>query len=222
MQRTPIAPPAFFFACFSAVFSVNAVVIIIGLFSIGLASSASAASVYLNDDAGVSVSLNSGSLSGGSLPVIIDADSAAESNPHTQSTHAYISGSGAQMDLKFDLGAVYGLRTAHLWNIDEVIFPNWGVIAMHMEFFNNVLASLGTYDSPPITSGGNGDPFAEDFDLGGVQGVRFVDVLLTGGSSGVDITNFGFTTVPLPAAIWLLGTGMLGLASVKPRRKSRI
>ena len=183
-------------------------------------TNSNAASIYLNDDAGVSVSLNSGALSGGSLPVIIDANSATESNPHTQSTHAFIRGSGAQMDLRFDLGATYSLQTAHLWNIDEVAFPNWGVTTMHMEFFDNALTLLGTYDSPPITSGGNDDPFAEDFDVGGILEVRYVDVLLTGGTAGVDITNFGFTTVPLPAALWLFGTGLLGLVGMARRKKA--
>ena len=164
---------------------------------IGLSFNANAASIYLNNDAGVSVSLNSGVLSGGSLSVIIDADSATESNNHTQSTHAFVTGNGAQMDLRFDLGAAYNLQTAYLWNIDETIYPDWGVTAMHIEFFDRNLASLGTYDSPAITSGGNGDPFAEDFGLGGILGVRYVDVLLTGGTDGVDITNFGFTAVPV-------------------------
>ena len=183
-------------------------------------TSTGANALYLNDDAGVTVSLNSGALSGGSLANIINADSATEANEHTQSTHAYISGNGAQMDLRFDLGAVYGLLTAHLWNIDEAAFPNWGVTAMHIEFFDNALTSLGTYDSPPITSGGNGDPFAEDFDLGGIPGVRYVDVLLTGGTSGVDITNFGFTAVPIPAAIWLFGSGLLGLVGISRCKQS--
>lgn len=175
---------------------------------------ANAASIYLNDDAGVSVS---GALTGGFLSNIINADSATEANPHTQATHAFVSGNGAQMDLRFDLGAVYGLQTAHLWNIDEVAFSLWGVTAMQMEFFDDVLTSLGTYDSPPITSGGDDDPFAEDFDLGGISGVRYVDVLLTGDTSGVDITNFGFTTVPVPTAIWLFGSALGLLGRLKRR-----
>ena len=174
--------------------------------------------IYLNDDAGVSVSFNSGSLTGGFLTNIINADSATEANPHTQATHAFISGNGAQMDLRFDLGAVYPLQTAHLWNIDEAVFSSWGVTAMHIEFFDNALTSLGTYDSPPITSGGDGDPFAEDFDLGGILGVTFVDVLLTGDTSGVDITNFGFTTVPVPAAVWLFGSGLGLLGWIRKRQ----
>ena len=166
---------------------------LIALVSLCLSNAVHTAPIYLNDDAGISVSLNSGALSGGGLSNIINADSASELNLHTQSTHAYISGNGAQMDLRFDLGADYDLQTAHLWNIDETIFPTWGVTAMHIEFLADDLTILGSYESPPITSGGNGDPFAEDFDLGGVLGVRFVDVLLTGSTSGVDITNFGFT-----------------------------
>jgi len=189
-----------------------------------LSTSVNAASIYLNDDAGVSVSLNSGALSGGTLANIINADSAAESVVHligTPGTHAFIQGSDAQMDLRFDLGATYGLQTAHLWNIEEVIFPNWGVTAMHIEFFDDSLTSLGTYDSLPIISGGNGDPTAENFDLGGILGVKYVDVLLTGDLDGVDITNFGFTTVssvPVPAAVWLFGSGLIGLIGIARRK----
>lgn len=190
-----------------------------------LSTSASATVIYLNDDAGLSVSLNSGVLSGGSLAEIIDVDNATDSDPHNAVTgnHAYISGNGAQMDLRFDLGATYDLQTAHLWNIEEAIHPNWGVTAMKIEFFDFALSSLGIYDSPAITSGGNDNPFAESFDLGGITGVKYVDVLLTGGLDGVDITNFGFTTVsavPAPPVTWLFGAGLLGLAGIARYNKS--
>ena len=190
-----------------------------------LSTSVNASSIYLHDDTGLSASLNSGGLSGGSLAEVIDADSAAALDPHNAVTgnHAYISGNGAQMDLRFDLGATYGLQTVHLWNIEEVIYPDWGVTAMSIEFFDLSLVSLGTYDSPAITSGGNGDASAEDFDLGGISGVRYVDVLLTGGSDGVDITNFGFTTVsavPVPAAAWLFGSALLGLVGIARRKRA--
>ena len=113
--------------------------------------SGSAAPIYLNDVAGVSVGLNSGALSGGQLPNIIDAPDASASEPHSGSTHAYISGNGAQMDLRFDLGADYTLTTFYLWNYEPGL--SWSVDTFDIDFLAADMSGIGTFSGVSLTGG---------------------------------------------------------------------
>lgn len=75
----------------------------------------------------------------------------------------------------------------------------------------------GTYDyfsSDPIVAGPNAEP-------DGTRGVAMIDGAFPGFSA-----NFDFTTteapsaVPVPAAVWLFGSGLLGLVGVARRKKA--
>ena len=51
------------------------------------------------------------------------------------------------------------------------------------------------------------------------------DSWVTWGSGGVDLEAVGVihtTSTPLPAAVWLLGTGLLGMAGLRERRRRRL
>ena len=158
-----------------------------------------AAAGFLNDAAGVSVTLTRGELTGNSQPVsaLIDAPSVDAAEPHTQRNHVWIGGKNAAMGLRFDLGGEYVLQAFHLWNIDERKYPTYAVDTFTLTFRDGELAEVGRFTGTSKT-GADGDPKAEHFDLGRLAGVRFVDVLLVGKSSGVDLTNIGFSTAPPP------------------------
>jgi hypothetical protein len=55
-------------------------------------------------------------------------------------------------------------------------------------------------------------------DLGGLIG--YIDLYLEPGSqSGVTLDDLTFHVVPIPAAIWLLGTGLLGIVGLRRKMK---
>jgi hypothetical protein len=67
-----------------------------------------------------------------------------------------------------------------------------------------------------VTGGGNGSTGTFGTDVVGTK--DFAGAVLT--SSGLSITAAGGAPVPLPAAVWLLGSGLLGLTGIA-RRKAK-
>lgn len=80
----------------------------------------------------------------------------------------------------------------------------------------------GTYDyfsTDPVVAGPNAEP-------DGVRGVAMIDGAFPGFSANFDFTTatspedaVGAAVVPVPAAVWLFGSGLLSLVSVARRRK---
>jgi hypothetical protein len=80
-------------------------------------------------------------------------------------------------------------------------------------FPNQSGASLTTSQTLYAITGQTGQPNAASFSLG--------TAALSGTGAGLELsfTKNGGSTVPLPAAVWLLGSGLLGLAGVARRRE---
>jgi hypothetical protein len=87
----------------------------------------------------------------------------------------------------------------------HVLF-NWGATA-DIDVVNVWDVASGVYTS---TDGVAGNPANPD----GILGYGMVDGPFPGFSA-----NFDFTAVPVPAAVWLFGSGLVGLVGVARRRR---
>lgn len=102
--------------------------------------------------------------------------------------------------------------TSHVGTIDflETMDVNYaGGVDPFLEFQNGVLSSINLL----FTSGTNGA--TADFTSSGI--------LFGSGSvfSGLwDTNSFSTTVVPVPAAVWLFGSGLLGLVGVARRKRA--
>jgi len=97
------------------------------------------------------------------------------------------------------------------------ILFDWGVTA-NIDVINVWNVSGNTYTSTDATVAGT----INDTSAGGavgpdmIRGVKMIDGAFTGYNA-----NFDFTTaVPVPAAVWLFGSGLLGLVGVARRKKA--
>ena len=87
------------------------------------------------------------------------------------------------------------------------ILFNWGATA-NIDVVNVWDVAGGVYTS---TDGPAGNPVNPD----GIRGYGMID-----GAFPNFNANFDFTAVPVPAAVWLFGSGLLGLVGVARRRKA--
>ena len=200
------------------------------------ASAVQAAPIYLNVDAGITVSVGSGSIGGfvnvseaQSLANVIDLDAATDPDFHNQSSHVWWS--GGPLELIFDFHDEYNLTSLHFWNYFTEAFD---VDNIGLNFFDSLAANMGSLNVVPAL-GGPGTPnemiVPQTIGLA-AQNVRFVSAVLTATNSQIDFNNLGFTgelsspgpgpdpapgpgngptPVPEPSALGLLSVGLLVL-----------
>ena len=104
-------------------------------------------------------------------------------------------------------GATYTGVVVGAGQVGGHILFNWGVVA-DIDVINVWDVAAGVYTS---TDGISGTPANPD----GVRGYGMLDGAFAGFNA-----NFDFTAVPVPAAVWLFGSGLLGLVGVARRRKA--
>ena len=92
----------------------------------------------------------------------------------------------------FDWGATADIDVINVWDVAGSVYTS-----------TDVTAGAGTGANTPIT--------APD----GIRGLGMIDGAFVGFNA-----NFDFTAVPVPAAVWLFGSGLLGLVGVARRRKA--
>jgi hypothetical protein len=195
-----------------------------------LVPDAGAAPVYLNlSNISVSVgpgtspgSFNNTFSNGATISKVIDAPSAAAQEFHDQATHIWFTASnpGGGLELAFDFVQSYDITTLHFWNYTAESFD---VDNINFTFFDATNAQVGALSIQPNLGTSPGIT-AQDINLVSPLNVRFVTAFLTGSNQQVDFQNMGFTAeasvVPVPAAAWLFGSGLLGLVGIARRRRA--
>lgn len=68
-----------------------------------------------------------------------------------------------------------------------------------------------------VSSGGNTTYTSTDWDSNGTPGAGMIDGPFPGFSANFNMTHP--TVIPVPAAVWLLGSGLLGLVGIARRKK---
>ncbi len=193
--------------------------ILVAILLVGISPSIPLAA-YLNDQ-NISVSLGSSMApepfnnlsTAASLANVIDAPSAVAPEDHLQSTHVWFTGASG-LELDFDFGEEYDLVTLHFWNY---FGEGFDVDNIDLNFFDSSHTLVGSLlNVEPALGGNGGNPiFAEHFPLFFPSNVQFVNAVLTGTNNQVDFNNIGFTgepsPVPVPSAMLLFGTGLVGL-----------
>ena len=120
------------------------------------------------------------------------------------------------------LGLVDGPSTLTnfvLWN-DVNVFRE-GINDFFLEFYDttDTLLSTSTTFQGPL---GQFDP--QIYNFSPVNDVSRVDLVVLSSNVGVftriEIREVGFNAVPIPAAVWLFGSGLLGLVGVARRKKA--
>jgi len=154
--------------------------------------------IYLNDDTGVVVSLGSSMppepfanrTTEASLASVAELDTPETIDPHTQSTHVWVSGADLELDL--DLGDAFDLSTMHFWNYNGEGFD---VDEIDMIFYDDALNEIGRIDdlTPALGSNAGGGIVAENISLEFPAGVRYINMWLRGSNNEVDFQNIGFT-----------------------------
>ena len=153
---------------------------------------------------------------------------------------------GNQVLKMFGLGGVYqefdvtstDIVTATAWVYNDSIDPMEGgqVAAVNIEWFDSPgnCTQAGPDCIVSFGSSINADTTLDEWMQIGVIGAEVPDgatiarmVLITGefagpggGAPKFDAASFEVTAVPVPAAVWLFGSGLLGLVGVARRRKS--
>jgi len=165
-----------------------------------------------------------------SLANVINASSASASEFHSSPT-THVWSTGAPLELRFDFGIEYDLKTLHLWNYHSESFD---VDEIDFTFFDGSNALVGSLlDVFPLLGNGDGSDstpiFAQDYALSFPSRVRYVTAFLSGSNGQIDFNNLGFTavvsvpTIPEPEtyALMLAGFGLLGVAARRKRRAAR-
>ena len=93
-----------------------------------------------------------------------------------------------------------------------------GQVGGHILFDWGVTTDIDVINVWDVTDNGDGtfSYFSTDVDSDGVRGLGMIDGAFPGFNA-----NFDFTAaVPVPAAVWLLGSGLIGLVGVARRKKA--
>ena len=96
------------------------------------------------------------------------------------------------------------------WSVGEDQFGIYGIIDWNDTMFDFFVV----WDV--VTNGSTIDYIATDMDGDGVRGFNFVNGPFQGLNYSLDVT----VVTPIPAAVWLFGSGLLGLIGVARRKKT--
>ena len=151
-------------------------------------------SVYLNDE-NITVTLGDNTEGGlnntSSLQNVIDADTAASEELHSQTTHVWHT--GEQLELLFDFQESYCVNTVHFWNYNG---EGYDVDNVEITFFDIANEITGAVSFDPAL-GVFGDITAEDIAVDPLVAARFATAIIKGSNEQSDFQNIGFTATRL-------------------------
>jgi len=186
--------------------------------------------VFLNID-NISVTVGPGTspgtfnntfLNGNTIEKVIDAPSADAEEFHDQATHIWFTANsiGGGLELVFDFGQSYDISTLHFWNYTGEGFD---VDNVDFTFFDKNNLEIGVLSLEPALGSSPGI-LSEEINLAAPLNVQSVTAFLTGTNAQVDFQNIGFTAevsqVPVPAAFWLFGSGLIGIVGMRKSIKN--
>lgn len=152
----------------------------------------------------------------------VDADDGIIDGSGTNG-HSFYGGGAAGFTFTFDANVLGSLPT-HV----GVVWTD-GAITNEVTFeaFDSNGGSLGVIIAPGIGDsnfygGTDEDRFFGVTDPVGISAIHIFNSVMSGGGSGIEIDHlqYGGGVVPVPAAVWLFGSGLIGLIGVAGRKQS--
>lgn len=157
----------------------------------------------------------------GGITDSVDADDGSVDGSGTNG-HSFFGSGAIGITFTFDAGSLGSLPThvGIVWTdgayTNEVTF----------EAFDSGGASLGIIVAPGIgdssfAGGTSEDRFFGVIDPLGISAIHIFNSVMSGGGSGIEVDHlqYGGALVPVPAAVWLFGSGLLGLVGMARRKK---
>jgi hypothetical protein len=140
----------------------------------------------------------------------------------------FIDGSGLDGDSFFsgngNAGITFTFDAVELGSLPTNVGIVWtdGAGTTTFEAFDSSGTSLGSITAMVATAGHNGQTDEDSF-FGVINSAGVSSIFISNFSGGIEVDHlqYGLNAVPVPAAFWLFGSGLLGLVGVA-RRKPRI
>ena len=90
-----------------------------------------------------------------------------------------------------------------------------------VKFFDNLGDLIAVFGPLNVRIGANTETSGDKFiGVSNTNGISSIHISDTGNAFEVDHLQYGISSVPVPAAVWLFGSGLLGLVGVARRKKA--